>query len=187
MAKKRKTDFGEGECQYRSCDLPGKKFTKKKDNQAYCCTKHRVAEWNLLHPRTKEGRDALAQVPIPLSGSISKAISASIIPIAEKLFEGGDGLKAKGQKQVTAHSNGFVSQMRSIAGRIAREKGNVSSDDLRAEAVKLGIAPHHPNVWGSIFDGEFEMIGRKKSEYKGNHSREIKVWALVKKETEGKL
>jgi hypothetical protein len=168
---------GYGECQYRNCDLPDKKFKKKKDDQKYCCPRHRSLEWNLQHPRTKEGRDALVQEPLPLS--IPKVTGRE----AEKLFEGGDGLKEKGQKQATAHSNGFVTQMRNIAVRIAKERGNVTSDDLRAEAVKLGIAPHHPNVWGVIFNGDFEMIGRKKSEYKGNHAREIKVWSLVRKES----
>ena len=57
---------GEGECQYRYCDLPGKKFKKKKDNQEYCCSKHRTAEWNLNNPRTKSERDLKAQVPIGL-------------------------------------------------------------------------------------------------------------------------
>lgn len=203
MPRKRvKRDFGEGDCQYRNCDRPGKKFPKKKENQKFCSDVHRIAEWNLQHPRTKEGRDALAQVPMPFpTPAIAGAVVGGVqgpMPITgrewpnmkftprsekEKRFEGGDGMKEKGQKQAVAHSNGFVVQMRNIAVRIAKEKGNVSSDDLRAEAVKLGIAPHHPNVWGSIFDSNFEMIDRKKSEYKGNHAREIKVWALVKKET----
>jgi hypothetical protein len=181
---KTKIDFGEGECQYRFCDRPGKKFPKKKDKQAYCCDKHRASEWNLQHPRRKEKRDALAQVPMPYFDKTAPVLSVPKVTgrEAEKLFKGGDSLKEKGQKQAIAHSNGFVIQMRYVAVRIAKERGNVSSDDLRAEAVKMGIAPHHPNVWGSIFNGDFEMTGRKKSTYKRNHAREIKVWALVRKE-----
>ncbi len=202
MPKKRtKKDFGEGECKYRFCDRPGKRFPKKKEDQKYCCDKHRLLEWNLDNPRTKAGIFAKKQEPFPFSEPITPNPAAMVPQVKiigtgrewytmkfkprpdkiEKLFEGGEILKEKGQKQAIAHSNGFVIQMRHVAIRIAKERGSVTSDDLRAEAVKLGITPHHPNVWGSIFNGEFEMTGRKKSEYKGNHAREIKVWSLVRK------
>jgi hypothetical protein len=77
---KTKIDFGEGECGYRFCDRPGKKFPKKKDKQAYCSDKHRVAEWNLQHPRTKEKRDALAQVPMPFPEVVFIGPASGITP-----------------------------------------------------------------------------------------------------------
>lgn len=61
--KQPKKEYGEGECQYRFCNRPDKKFTKKKEDQNYCCTSHRIKEWNLKNPRIKED-DSKKQEPL---------------------------------------------------------------------------------------------------------------------------
>lgn len=74
----------------------------------------------------------------------------------------------------------FLETMRAAARRIAAARGFVSADDLREEAARAGLSPHHPNVWGSIFHRrEWRVVGRKASRIRTNHSREIKVWALT--------
>lgn len=69
--KKEPIDYGQGECQYRFCNLPEKKFKKKRDKQDFCCSRHRAAEWNLRNPRSKAGMDAKNQVSLDLPPMVS--------------------------------------------------------------------------------------------------------------------
>jgi hypothetical protein len=88
-------------------------------------------------------------------------------------------LKEQGLDQVE-ENNDFVAVMRGAAERIAREKGSVSSDDLRRYAIDHKIRPHHQNAWGAIFRGKrWRLVGRKRSKFVSNHAREIKIWELV--------
>jgi hypothetical protein len=78
------------------------------------------------------------------------------------------------------HNNrAWVDQIRDLARLIARSNGSVSTDDLRPIADRKGLAPSSPNAWGSVFrGGEWKCIGRRKSTYRTNNAREIRVWAL---------
>ncbi len=89
----------------------------------------------------------------------------------------GEQLKLEGQLLVEDTNAAFVKTMRSIAEGISLLKGSVTSDDLRAAAAKAGLAPTHPNCWGSILRGpHWTIIGRTKSAVPGNHHREIRIW-----------
>jgi hypothetical protein len=67
---------------------------------------------------------------------------------------------------VTHHCQGFVATVRQRAIEIARERGQVTADDLRAWANDNGLVPHHPNAWGAVFSGKmFTCIGTIQSAY----------------------
>ena len=84
-----------------------------------------------------------------------------------------------GIEQVSDNNQVFLETMRGYARRIYRNRGYVTSDDLRVIADDIGLQPHHPNAWGAIFAGnDWQCIGRMKSAYKPNHAREIKKWAF---------
>ena len=88
-----------------------------------------------------------------------------------------DALKEQGLTSVAVNAENFVAIMRATARRISEESGFVSSDNLRLIADSLGLVPHHPNAWGSVFAGKnWREIGRQKSKLPGNHGREIRVW-----------
>jgi hypothetical protein len=143
------------ECGYRHCSLGpngSKKSFEDRGNKKFCCDNHRTAEYDLVHPR---------------------------LALFKEQEPSGEQLRDLGLDKAESNSKHFVDTMRTIAKKIAREKGSVSTDDLRIEAVKIDIAPFHHNAWGSIFRGpEWVVVDRKKSEFKGNHAREIKVWSL---------
>lgn len=81
--------------------------------------------------------------------------------------------------KVIAPNEAFIQTMRNFARMIVNDQGKVSTDDLRLVADELKLRPAHHNAWGAIFRGkEWVCIGRKKSGYKSNNSREIKIWAL---------
>lgn len=180
--KQPKKDFGQGTCGYRFCNLPDKIFTKKKEDQKYCCDPHRVAEWNCQHPRV--AADAAKQVPMDFMPGEINIINTTepqrdiiVQPVFQRNNEVEEKLRDQGIEQVESHSKNFVATMRAIAESISKEKGKVSSDDLRIEAEKLNIVPFHRNAWGSIFHAKgWMIIGNKKSEFKGNHARRINEW-----------
>jgi len=88
--------------------------------------------------------------------------------------------KETGLRTIREHTMEFQERMRIVAENICRNKGTVTSDDLRFFADQARIKPIHKNAWGGIFHGNgWTCVGRKKSEYPGNHAREIKIWAMV--------
>jgi len=92
----------------------------------------------------------------------------------------GEVEKASGLALVEMANQEFVDRMRAEAVRICDATGAVSTDDLRARAVALGIVPRHQNAWGAIFRGKaWRMVGRRKSAVPGNHAREIRVWSYA--------
>lgn len=92
----------------------------------------------------------------------------------------GHALKADGQALVEDRNETFVALMRAEARRISKERGWVSSDDLRVYASQLDLKPIHQNCWGSIFRGPYwQVVGRRKSAVPENHSREIRAWQYV--------
>jgi hypothetical protein len=89
----------------------------------------------------------------------------------------GRHLKERGQEQVGGHNEAFLRIMRAEALRVSKERGQVTSDDLRLYSSVHAIYPKHQNAWGAIFCGKgWKTIGRVKSIYATNHAREIKVW-----------
>jgi len=92
----------------------------------------------------------------------------------------GDHLKQQGLNLVEENNANFVETMRSVARRLARHNGSVTTDDLRAEACRLNLKPESPNAWGSILRGkEWFPTGYIKSSWPTNHSRRITIWKLT--------
>lgn len=86
-------------------------------------------------------------------------------------------LKTQGLDAVETSNLSFVELMRREAIRLSNERGWLTSDDLRVYASRLGIAPDHPNAWGSVLRGpHWKVIGHRKSAVPSSHHREIKIW-----------
>lgn len=89
----------------------------------------------------------------------------------------GEHLKQLGISAIEQTDRAFVVTMRGIAKRIAIESGQVSTDNLRVIAEKMGWQPKHPNSWGSCIKGKgWTIIGYQKSALPSNHSRPIAIW-----------
>ena len=89
------------------------------------------------------------------------------------------GLRLKeGGLDAVEHSNeSWVEGMRKFAKRFSEQFGQVNADDVRRYSRKIGWHPESPNAFGAVFRGQgWRAIGRTKSEWPGNHGREIKVW-----------
>lgn len=85
-----------------------------------------------------------------------------------------------GKQLVEDHNRGFVRHMRELALEICARKGQVDCDQLRQLAAEQGLAPVHPNAWGSIFRGrQWRPIGWKASRLTTNHARMIRVWSAA--------
>lgn len=92
-----------------------------------------------------------------------------------------DGMAQKqlGLDLVENNNQVFIGTMRSRARDLARRDGSVTTDDLRGEAIALGIEPEHPNAWGAIFKGrEWQAVGYESSVHPSNHGRVIRRWSL---------
>lgn len=91
----------------------------------------------------------------------------------------GAAQKQLGLALVERNNPNFVETMRSRARVLARRNGAVTSDDLRGEAIALGVEPAHPNAWGAIFRGkEWALEGFEPSVHPSNHGRTIRRWSL---------
>lgn len=82
-----------------------------------------------------------------------------------------------GMKRVEQNNARFMHVARETAKRIARRRGTVTADDVRAECP---LDPLHYNAWGPLFcTKDFEFTGEKrKSKLKQGHGNEQKVWRL---------
>lgn len=90
--------------------------------------------------------------------------------------------KREGLEKVEKNSKEFLAILRQKAEEIAREKGQVSIDELRAFAEENCLRPHHPNAWGAIFRGrQWVVCGEKHSKWKTNNARRINVYSLREK------
>ncbi len=102
----------------------------------------------------------------------------SIATIREGGREG--GRKQLGLDLVEDHNFSFVDHMRDLAIAISNRDGQVTSDDLRRAATRLGIEPDHQNAWGAIFRGKrWKPMGYVNSTLPSNHARVIRVWRWV--------
>lgn len=71
----------------------------------------------------------------------------------------------------------FVQHMRDVARSIIRERGRVSTDDLRRYCAQRGVTPQHCGAWGVIFRGrDWIAVGHKNTDIATSHGREIRVW-----------
>ena len=90
----------------------------------------------------------------------------------------GEQLKMEGLDRVEENNQRWVDKMRERAIEMCLVMGEVSSDELRYWADAANCHPEHQNAWGAVFRGTaWVFTGRwKKSTYKSNHAREIKIW-----------
>ncbi len=92
------------------------------------------------------------------------------------LFEG----RARRDKGLAKVSQGFgwwLDQARFLAERIAKQKGQVSSDDIH-NALELPEGAHH-NLMGAIFkDPRFKPIGYTHSSRPSAHGRIIRIYCI---------
>ncbi len=72
----------------------------------------------------------------------------------------------------------FLNQCRSVAKRIAMERGQVSINDIR-DRVKL--PPNvNPSVLGAVFrNSQFKPIGYTEARHPSAHARAIRVYELA--------
>lgn len=97
-------------------------------------------------------------------------------------LEQGRALKEDGLDRVLSNNKAFLELMRVEAMRLSRQRGWVSSDDLRVYASQLNLEPTHPNCWGAVFRGpQWRVVGRRKSAVPESHAREIRIWQYVER------
>ena len=97
------------------------------------------------------------------------------------LFDAAQGERNRlaGMQRAAEGRDGWLAYARSVAVRIAREWGCVSSDDLWA----AGITPPpntSSNIFGSVFAGDsrFVFMGYVKSQRPSAHRNLLRVWRL---------
>lgn len=75
------------------------------------------------------------------------------------------------------HRKEFLEHCRWVAVRIAKDKGNVTIDDVRDECpLPLNI---DGRVYGAVFASEeFEIVGHTKTRIKSSHGRLVGVYTL---------
>jgi len=102
----------------------------------------------------------------------------------DELFDGarGEQLKIEGMSRAEEVSD-YLSIAREYARTIARERGVVTADDVGRAMRSDGLPDSLGPAAGSLFRGpDWEWTGeRKKSTRIKNHSRELRVWRLVKR------
>jgi len=92
----------------------------------------------------------------------------------------GEAAKERGLDLVSSNNWEFIETMRDISFTVAYERGQVTIDDLRESALRLGIAPQSPNAWGAVLRGKtWKCVGYTQSRLPSNHARTIKIWALA--------
>ena len=123
--------------------------------------------------------------PKPIDNPYAPATAAGATPpITDQLeLSLGKGvvLREQGMNLAAMNNKEKLEAAREVAVEIAREKGEVTSDDVR---YRLNLKPSDrrdsQNWMGSIFrDRRFSYTGRRiKSKIARNHAAEIKVWCL---------
>ena len=79
-----------------------------------------------------------------------------------------------------ANANGdMLAIFRSIAVRLSCDNRQISIDDVRKEAERVGIKYTPGNYLGSIFKGaHWDCCGFKPSTHAGSHGRMVRVWRI---------
>lgn len=96
-------------------------------------------------------------------------------------------LKQLGQDAAEENSQSWVSEMRRYARVVSSREGEVSADEVRAYALRIGWHPESPNAFGAIFRPTYKsgkregwiQMGHKRSEWPSNHGREIRRWRWI--------
>ena len=85
--------------------------------------------------------------------------------------------KKKGIRRAAFDNEEFLAEARMWARKIAAEKGEVASDDVRRVCMTY---PRHHNTWGAVFKSpEFEFTGRyRTSQIVASHGRILRIWTL---------
>ena len=88
--------------------------------------------------------------------------------------------KELGQSRAAASRPEILMAARMEAERIAKQRGEVSADDVFSALAALGFHPEDlGNAAGSIFrKSQYEVVRREKSKRASNHCRWIFVWKL---------
>ena len=92
----------------------------------------------------------------------------------------GKQLQQEGLAKVTQNNRKMIAYYRALA-LIATEGGKtISTDQLRAHAVKRNLPPLHKNAWGAIFNTkDFYCVARKASTIPSNHARYINYYTRI--------
>ena len=96
-------------------------------------------------------------------------------------------LREQGMNLAAMNNKEKLDIAREVAVEIAREKGEVTSDDVRYHLnLKPSDRRDRQNWMGSIFrDRRFSYTGRRiKSKIARNHAAEIKVWCRNREEVD---
>lgn len=90
----------------------------------------------------------------------------------------GQDRKRRGLDRVEENeSDALLYRLRLYAINVSNRTGQVTIDDVRAYADRMGFRPHHQNVWGTIFRPTgWKHIGFEQSARPGNHARRVAVW-----------
>lgn len=102
------------------------------------------------------------------------ASQGSLFDVAEATRRRDEGmaLAARGKES-------WLLEAREVAVEIAREKGTVSADDVRAAGVETPEGSS-PNVFGSLFkDPRFAFDHFTESQRPSRHRNVIRVWRLA--------
>lgn len=98
------------------------------------------------------------------------------------LFRGrtwGEILRDLGLDRLEDSAAEWLSIVRAVAVQICKDRGSVSSDDLRVWANENDCQPHHPNAWGGVFRGkQWTPVAFKQSKTPSRHASLQRVWAL---------
>jgi hypothetical protein len=88
----------------------------------------------------------------------------------------GAALKQAGLDQAEGDVE-FLSTMRWWAKYYSETRGQVTTDDLRCLAERMGKPPRSHNSWGAIMRGKhWKVIGMEPSRLPSNHGRMIRVY-----------
>jgi hypothetical protein len=91
----------------------------------------------------------------------------------------GRQLKEHGMSRVESHNSHFMAEARKVARSFALSGGEVTIEEVRRYLEERGIAPRHPNAWGTVFKGaEWICTGFKPSGISSARGRMIRYWKL---------
>lgn len=95
-------------------------------------------------------------------------------------LELGEQLRDAGKDRVAQSNADLRRLLLERAERLARRDGEVTTDQLREYAERLGLQPTHPAFWGSLMRGaRWQCAGYRRSKVASNRAREIRVWKLA--------
>lgn len=83
-----------------------------------------------------------------------------------------------GLEKVTRNFNWWLDEAREVAYQIAKQKGQVTSDDIQS-ACPIPAGAHH-NLMGAVLrDKRFKPVGYMKSARPAAHARVIRIYCIA--------